>query len=1251
MLFQEFSNVRETLIIMGNRIQSALFNFRDNKKRKLRAVVPVLGLIVAVAALFLLRLPGYADEISPAIFGDPESDLAFFVVAPISVYDATTGQKIEDSTFFLGNNYSFHVGFRDSADRELRKEMTYQIPKGLMITSMIPVTKDIMVGSEKVGSFTVYPDGLIEVALDDLFVAPGNLGARYLVLIIDAHFTGSCENTDLDFGNNVTIKVNVAEPQKTSGINLEKTSSGYDASTRTIDYKVRISNPGNVPVDLDHFKDSVTGFYPFPTDSGLIERIFLTSVSIDWGGKSQSNLTAGDITWVMPGVRTVSFQIDFTDITLDPGDYIEISYTTDVAPLINYYSNNPGNGVSSSMNYLINLSNRAEISGFDDDGNPLSDHAELNITCQSQILLKYGYINEGSNKGWIPGSGAENKLTWYVVAGNGFSDLRGATLTETFGAHQTIHYTGAPDVYPHVRVTLYTGPINMPHSSSYIIGHYDGFFPAAADKSGITTAMEFELTGGGTGFTFRIPEKIEFSTGAYTDNGDKILYAVFQIIVDLEPESYTPNNTAFYNTAKVGLKDGSGDSVTIGVDVGTPKVESEKSGLLMDPNAEYKDGYIEWTVSTFIPRYFSGETVWFMDRCFPFDGGDWKQLLSYLDYIDVVSVTYTNTKAVNANFTEYNIIARNQDAFYFYFGKGTTNPAASKSPFTEDTRLTIKYRLSLGALLSEPEGMTLRQMLHMVSAQGTWSLVRNAFYVYFPGLDEALLSYQCDVKWPVRKQAVSIEGSTINYLVSVYPKRAGYDFLASPIITDALDPKLEYIEGTFRVYSRYTGKYYGWYDEHENDLLYEALINDREFKIDLSNNNMRVVRFDSTENKCVVDYGAAVESDWYRLKPVGEDADMLHIYYSARLKPGYVDTHPVSNMILVGDFDAVTNNVVGTPFVKKEMSANGNIASVEIIINPDGAKIVFKDDFNSYEVIDRMSDTLSFYIDSIEVLRKNTNNSPQSDWYAVPELAMSNSGNIWTYRLMGDNTIKFIIPDETPVKIVYKALITIPPGGSGTITNSVEVNGFFSDEVSQPFTVNDATASGGAGKGKLRLIKHDSEDSARLLPGAKFGIYIDVRYSGYDTIIQGIPAEWRAPYMIGEKLFYIIGIAETDSDGYFSFTSGYLAYDNVFALVELQPPRGYKAPDDPVTLFTYQPTLAGPSTILGDRIILLSTGFMQISNELSDTPPGPGGPVLPETGGSGSGVFVLAGFVLMALAGLGFVILRFGSKRSSTARD
>ena len=347
--------------------------------------------------------------------------------------------------------------------------------------------------------------------------------------------------------------------------------------------------------------------------------------------------------------------------------------------------------------------------------------------------------------------------------------------------------------------------------------------------------------------------------------------------------------------------------------------------------------------------------------------------------------------------------------------------------------------------------------------------------------------------------------------------------------------------------------------------------------------------------------------------------------YHHHLKDNVIPFDNTATVYATGDkFKGKWSSSAGAEYkpkkaVTKEMQRDGSIATAEIIINPDRLRLR-PDNISDprFTAVDTMSDNMAFYLDSVKIYEGVWNSTTkQLTWVlrnSLKDGIVPDPGELWSMTpVEGKNSVEFELIDNTAVKIVYEALITLPAGIPNTeIWNEIEVYGESMLYKSSTFTTQQSAAEGWAGKSKVYVHKID-EDSGEHLEGAEFALYLAMPHNnGYTGTLPTPPVTTPATpatITVGGVDFYWVcnSVPVSGQKGVYLIANEWLSIstpgnNGVYMIREIKTPNGYIAREDKYfTMYTMSGT--EKTWIDGTGLTLEQMGdyiFMKNKSNLAD---------------------------------------------------
>jgi len=1085
----------------------------DRKRKRVATAVfaPLLAGVIILTVILSIH-PGFTQDANGY-----SSDLSEFVTK-IEILD-TSNQVLdpETSSFTLGQDYLFRINCTQDVFKapwlkyDQGGNLTYQLPSEIKVLAA-ETDKPILMSGNQVGTYNINTDGAVTVqfnGIEDL----STITSFWLEL--SGQFTESGENIALDFGNKTTITVTVDEPpaSPTASLKVDKQAGAYNPVNETISFSIQITaQDGDVDMEtLIDTMDYQNHFYQVPFSA--------------YGSSIAVNAPDG-ITYRAPVSTAAGFDIDFSG-TLKKNDTITVTYTVQADQLDKLDL--------TQRTYSYNIWNKAAATGKDGESAEANVWGDISFTRVPMYKTANPYDGGAAWTGWLVGDGS--------------TPLNGSAFTDTLNGLQF-------DTDQTVPIAFY-GPGSVLISQSSV-----------------------NLAAGDTSFAITVP-------GA---NDEKPGGGTYGTIVYVEVGRYT---TSIADLA--GYTDGK-YSNTISVDMsGIPDTvvnTTVPNGVMSYvKSSQVVDGYIDWTIVWNIPKSMYMKPVWLDDfltigdyrvQNIPQDlvvtTGDGTTLARGTDYTIISPANYSSATDGDYSSPDGGYLLDNGWFLYFITQDQFDNPPPASAfpssivnkfdrlkyydlcPFENGATLTITYKTPLDAPLVAPvDGgpQTLQDLL----AQSEYSVTQNkACANYINAINPPLYYDYVNTGWvkgpdvyaqaryPIFKTGAQVSNGVYNYTVTLDLDRLAD--VTDPVFSDTFDSYLEYVPGSLKV----DNNLYPWSSDGD-DLL-------------TASGNTLSFHFSDLKTNTGGTYQAPATTAWtgqhsvtYQLRVKDPDAmpvDQVTLHNTAGIQAQPGDGSGPNDFTYTNGSD----QTYGKKVVVKDMTTQGNTATASIEINPDGKKL--KDGPGTLiEATDKMSN-MSFYFTTILFYTQDAS----GNYTVVHQPVFTDPGVLWSVVPVDDSSASLFIPDCTPVKIVYQTRIDANAGQIVDLENDVWVVGHHANYSNKNFAVSASGAGVSVASGEVTLCKNDLFDPSIHPQGAKFALYINTTYSGYNAVTP--PAGVSPTITVGGVTYYYMTTSETDATGMARFVHTALRSDStyIYALVEYVTPPGYLRPDSP-TLFSY----------------------------------------------------------------------------------
>ena len=1172
-------------------------------------------------------------------------DLQNFVTG-VSVKDKN-GNIISNGIFNYDETYTFVISFaeRTGAGGQFSYnafgKMVYQLPSDLKIITPVNNADIKAANGSVIGHYNIDLAGRVEVWFDnvdnqgnptpndenfiDYYTNAG------LKLSIDAEFNRGGSPRKIVFGAGAEITVTLQEPP--AGIKVNKSASSFNQQTESIDYNITITAVGgkvsnislndalsfNIQSNFKIKNGDIPGNYALP---------FLSvQYSVKGGAWTNASFSASGNDW----------KIDFSGVTLNAGETIQVKYSLNLAGVLDYFASQGGSSRwIQRLNYDLSLDNTATATGKDTNGKDVSAKATTQTPLKKdKAMTKTGKYLSGPNQ-----------IEWTAAVGDGSKKLNGLTLTDALQNSQTV--TGSVTVRvwgPPNSQGQFSGPGTIVTSPTVSIT--SGGFTFVVPSGGVTGVPDIYRVE----FVYNSTRSGGFPAGNYTNDisvgingntstkrGTTNIGVIGANITTTKTSEWVWNNdgtdvTAIKYTCTVVVPPGYEDVNFFLVDE-LYMVADDQTGS-WPPSLEVPSKAKDFTVSLYPePTGAVGDPS-------PFRWG----LLSW----SVTSNPTVTESSVNRDFTTNNDLAwflafpKTQGASGYPSVNGSTGGIPDSIwHYAEQKTITISYIITLDAKtnwdksqgypaqFSKYSGTPVKEMLELPG----WAIDNEFSPRQKTGSQwsNGKSSFVSDYK-PIHKlghEANAVSPSVFDYTVDLNwsPQRNlnKWPLFASgqaALFEDTFSDKLEYVPGSFYVelYTWSSNTYPAnpnsrWYPYSGTGNFNTGTISgtyievyDGGIRVDLR--DLRQLTWNSAGPK-----ESNMTSTVISASTLTSANSYFRIHYQLKVKNeyGYPDEKlELENTAKVyatsPKFEGGWTSSASVDYelepVTKEMEVNGSIAETEIIINPLGLRlrpITVVDPY--FTAVDTMSDTLAFYLDSIKIYTQDS----AGNWKTTPETPQPNG--LWSITpVPGDpQSINIGLIDETPIKIVYNALITAPPGTQTTISNTIEVYGEARVCEKSNFIVEETDAEAWGDRVKLRIYKED-EDTRKPIPysgvageNPEFEIYLALPdnsvYDGAQT--KFITHGTANFYYICDAVYDAVSGAYVFDNPWIRVDGNYMDTGNgVYLIYEKTPPLNYESGNDSLVIIA--PISAGAraawkTKLLGEAPEAVADNF-QLTNK------------------------------------------------------
>lgn len=958
-------------------------------------------------------------------FGQYITEIAFSKIENGYWVPVKDGEAIKE-----GSQVRFNISYNipDGEVNISNKKIYYQLPSGVKLRK--EESGAVYRNGVAVGTYTISPDGMIEIEFEDDFVADGKQFNGNIWFEGTVSASGTNENGEIEFaGEGGTLKIDKQEETLKNDISVEKSGS-VSKDGKTVDYEVVASSKkgSGSPVTIeDYFRASEHVSATFDQNSFKIYK------ADDFGNQIEVNGYAPtfDKTWDSYPKFTLK---DLPE--LKAGEKYIVKYTANIS-------------VDSSGNW---------------DG-----AATVNNTAKATIKVenKETWSSIEISKAMISKTGGydsdQNVINWTVTLNKGRKDIQGYTFSDTLPdgidfigtEFDVVDTTNNNAVVGKATVKAdgsieYTFGTDQPYTGEYRITYRT----TAPDNNGkVTNTGTIGKDGTGNSSTAGVDvthrdwgvSKNYKNEEAVNNGMKKLTWSTTVSLPDSELVEFTYRDT---------ILDASSPNDHYAVASELQADIAKSFALQLSDNS--KLSYNNDKVTLSVTYYDASENV--------IEPSDTTQKVKSFE-IKITPKSGTNIKAkymILDAYSTYADVSQMQPGTSLVFKNRAELPehykdAESTHTIKKDKALSKQSTSYWDRDYNTPQSSIMNKHFSTVISEGSKEMTYDSLkdgYLYYrivlqleEGKDEDIVLKDV-LPDGVKLDEASVEGwfldSGDNYScrVAYYPDSTGqpkyYDFSSDKKPTVSLDGQ----NMTITIHAGYL------------NALKSANMNQKGYKIAIT---YRVSIKDEWNDLTVTDKTYVNKVEW------GSNSDSQTTTV----------TRPITK-------------VEKTSAVEVERDSNGNIiayyAAYSVVVNPAGANM------NPYADTLTLSDTLGLPADVNAYL--DLGNTGLYYYDASKENYRGIKVNSSRYTLKYDsetNVLNLVIPDETACVFVYRYRIECGSLAiSPTVTNQVKLYGKFSASTSN--VIHNEASGASVDKGSLRIYKVDSDDYTNLLPGAEFKI-------------------------------------------------------------------------------------------------------------------------------------------------------------------
>ena len=1079
------------------------------------------------------------------------ADLSIFTTGVI-IRDANNNIIPPGANVTIGDNFSLSITFRERLNLQMSYDATghlfYYLPAGIAIPVPINNAPIIGQGGNIIGRYSITTAGRITVRFYNVRAngAPTPGGQNFIDFYTNAEFTiGMLTRFDgeegmvwFDFGNNVVVNINVRQRAGRAGIT--KASTPFNHATRSINYTVTIT-----ALDGDIILENFTDFARRTPNQNLgTVANYITNVQMRLNNNAPVSVTptfnqgANPPSFSIPA-STFASGLGLASGILPHGSTITITYTLS---LVQYITANPN-----ALNFTVQ--NTAQASYRDTNNNrgtasathnapvnlglnPRKTGARVGNQIRWTITLGNGNINlagmtvTDTLRGVFTPGHRPASVTVTLHNANNQVIANNVIVPTTMGAGNVFTFTipSSPNPSFFASIVYYTN-VTVPQTGSRMYSNTVSVGNESVNASVIIDAPpgDFPVTGRKTsGFTSN-----DTITAHFTIDVPAGYDGPLHIRDNLSHHRLPTNSNSLMGTPNFGNLS-SGTTVT--VKLNGEIIEEDRDHPILPWSTSHGNSMVTISMNNNAPwpaalrgqnqrleitiefdlneirtssNEYIGIDLYMMYHGYynprPYDV--WRQMLSPSPSLDGSGRFQWVRNHLQMGINTFPNMGGGYLGPWIDMRWPIRKYGAGNVPYTDTGRHTVEFEGN-DAILNFEVVLNERAAPNLPPNQPLFQPGSPA--IFFDEFDPRLTFVDGSLEVEIR---ISGPGQPLDASVPEFarPPYARYSRIATLRIPEG-SPALVIDGNTMTLnlpnlpprpsYITQQTAFFQWQEEQIESMGFELVAGNRDvsfippiqYSALMPPNAIIIVRY-----SLMYEDGVNVTEDTAFLNTAGIHANV----------PG-------------GNYGILTNSIVVTlreqPTVGKnaEIDTARNLASFSVAINPTGRQL--NPGGGNLVVRDRATVNLTLFLESIRAYVRCPDSYWNADgaWVTIPipnpdyphnssvpyiqltEVPEVDINTPWTFTITGHNEITYVVPDQTPIMLLYDALILGEPGEVVEVSNFVEITGGYWDNWTGEHVVQETNAVAGAQRGELRLIKNDEESPDTFLPGAMFAIYIGI---------------------------------------------------------------------------------------------------------------------------------------------------------------